>query len=224
MRSLLGIGRVIQEFADFSRLKVLYLSHEGTHFSLGGHRRFFAEQLEQGNLAAIVQIAEDYKEFLSVIAALPCLTAGVAYGSAQGGGFELLLALDFQLVWPGVKLGCPEISSGLIAGMGGISYLGSVAGFQTAMRMNIHGELIESEEAHRLGLVSHLAENPFQDALDLAKRLPDHNAAQKIRAVLNRTKYELLRADIDCWVSFVCNGEWTQKKGKILEDFEMIEK
>jgi enoyl-CoA hydratase/carnithine racemase len=108
--------------------------------------------------------------------------------------------------------------------MGGISYLASVAGFPTAMRMNIHGELIDSEEAHRLGIISHLAENPFQDAVNLAKRLPDQHAAQEIRAILNRKKYELLRADIDLWVSFVCDGEWTQKKAKIFEDFEVIEK
>jgi enoyl-CoA hydratase/carnithine racemase len=165
LRTLVHVVSAVRNFANFSRLKTLYLSHMGKDFSLGGHRRFFAEELENGRKHSIVEIGEIYKEFLKVLGALPCVTVGIAYGSAQGGGMELLMSLDHQIVWPGVKLGFPEVRTGFIAGMGGISYLSSIVGPQRALQMNIEGALIESEEAVRLGIISEVSQDPFASAL-----------------------------------------------------------
>ena len=77
---------------------------------------------------------------------------------ALGGGAELALSCDLRLATPRSKFGTPEINLGLIPGGGGTQRLCRLLGYGRAMEMVMGGEMIDGEEAYRIGLVNHLVE------------------------------------------------------------------
>lgn len=111
--AMLAVFSAIRDFADFNRTQLLYISHRGKDFSLGGHRESFIAAIQSGDVKDVVQLGENFKATMDSMAELPCLIVGVAYGSARGGGMELLMATDLQFAWPGLKVGFPEVSSGM---------------------------------------------------------------------------------------------------------------
>lgn len=224
MEQLRDLIRDLHAGGALAPASLLYLSHARTDFSLGGDRRFFANAVRQGRTDLIEAVGATYMEILAALAQLDCLTVGVVYGNALGGGCELLMALDFQLAWPGVKLGFPEVRSGLIAGMGGISYLTSLVGANRAMHLNVAGEIVHSEEAASLGMITRVCDEPFAEAMRLHEDVADMAAALTVRRAILKTKYELMKRDVDTWVEFVRGGDFMRRVAKIEQDFELIER
>ncbi len=74
-------------------------------------------------------------------------------GAALGGGLELALACDLRVASDGAKLGLPEASLGLLPAAGGTQRLPRVCGEAVARRLILGGEVIDGNEALRLGLV-----------------------------------------------------------------------
>lgn len=79
-------------------------------------------------------------------------------GSALGGGFELALAAHHRIVVddPGIQLGCPEVTLGLLPAAGGVTKLVRLLGLQAAMPYLVEGRLMTPAEALAAGLVQAL--------------------------------------------------------------------
>ena len=90
---------------------------------------------------------------------------------ALSGGFELALACDLRIAADTAKLGQPEINLGIIPGGGGTQRLPRVVGTGQAMRLILSGEIIDSAEALRIGLVDivHPAAELRDRTLELAR-------------------------------------------------------
>ncbi len=85
-------------------------------------------------------------------------TIAMVDGFALGGGSEMALSCDIRIATPRSKFGTPEINLGLIPGGGGTQRLCRLLGYGRAMEMVMSGEMVNGEDAHRMGLVNHLAE------------------------------------------------------------------
>jgi enoyl-CoA hydratase len=92
------------------------------------------------------------------IAAYPKPTIAMINGAALGGGCELALACDIRIAARGARIGQPEVNLGLIPGGGGTQRLPRLVGSGNAMRLVLGGELIDAEEALRIGLVQQIVE------------------------------------------------------------------
>ncbi len=75
-------------------------------------------------------------------------------GYAFGGGCELAMACTMRLASDNAKLGQPEVKLGIMPGYGGTQRLPRLVGKGIAMQMNLAGEPITAQEAHRIGLVN----------------------------------------------------------------------
>jgi enoyl-CoA hydratase/carnithine racemase len=75
-------------------------------------------------------------------------------GFALGGGCEIALACTFRLASENTKLGQPEVKLGLIPGYGGTQRLPRLVGKGIAMQLLLAGEMINAQEALRIGLVN----------------------------------------------------------------------
>jgi enoyl-CoA hydratase/carnithine racemase len=191
--------------------RLVYLSHFGEYFSLGGDRSELVRTM--GDPDAIAAFAEKARALIKVITSLDALVVAVVNGTAQGGGFETLLATDLQIVRAGVKLGVPEIKSGLIPGMGGLTYLQHVIGPARTKRLVMTGDLVEAEQAQAWGLISDVVSDPFVAALALADAIKSLEAALYMKRILRGENVERLTADIDDWVAYITrHSEWIDTK------------
>ncbi len=84
-----------------------------------------------------------------VIAALNGVTAG--------SGYQLALLCDLRIAHEGVRIGQPEVRSG-IPSITGMYLTWQSVGHSKTAEMMLTGRLLEAEEAHRLGMIAELCE------------------------------------------------------------------
>lgn len=75
-------------------------------------------------------------------------------GFALGGGCELAMACTLRLASPNAKFGQPEVKLGIIPGYAGTQRLPRLVGRGRALQLILTGEMIDAEEAYRIGLVN----------------------------------------------------------------------
>jgi enoyl-CoA hydratase len=119
-------GADISEFAHFS-------VEEGKRLSAEGHRLVFDFIANSGK---------------PVIAAIN--------GFALGGGLELAMSCHIRVASDNAKMGLPEVSLGVIPGYGGTQRLTQLVGKGKALEMIVTADMVDAQEAYRIGLVNHV--------------------------------------------------------------------
>ena len=99
-------------------------------------------------------------------------------GFALGGGCELAMACHMRFASAKAKFGQPEVNLGIIPGYGGTQRLPRLVGLAKAYEMNLSGDMIDAQEAQRIGLVNRvydpeaLIEETMAFANALAQKAP----------------------------------------------------
>ncbi len=75
-------------------------------------------------------------------------------GFALGGGLEIALACHLRVASQNARFGLPEVKLGIIPGYGGTIRLARLVGRGRALELILTGEMIDAEEAHRIGLAN----------------------------------------------------------------------
>ena len=75
-------------------------------------------------------------------------------GFTLGGGCEIAMACTMRLASDNAKIGQPEVKLGIIPGYGGTQRLPRLVGKGRAMQLVLTGEMINAQEAYRIGLVN----------------------------------------------------------------------
>ncbi len=115
-------------------------------------------------------------------------------GYALGGGCELAMMCDFIIASTSAKFGQPEISLGVMPGMGGSQRLTRFVGKSKAMDMCLTGRMMDAEEAEHSGLVSRVveADDLVEEAIKTADKIAGFSllSIQMIKESVNRS-YEV---------------------------------
>ncbi|MCB0635580.1 MAG: enoyl-CoA hydratase/isomerase family protein [Lewinella sp.] len=77
-------------------------------------------------------------------------------GFALGGGCELAMACHMRVAGEKARFGQPEVNLGIIPGYGGTQRLLQYIGKSKAIELMMTGDMLDAQEAHRLGLVNHV--------------------------------------------------------------------
>jgi enoyl-CoA hydratase len=86
-------------------------------------------------------------------------------GYAIGGGLELALMSDIRLASVTAKFGAGEIKLGWHGGAGNTQLLPRLVGYGKALEMLLTGDLIDCQEAYRIGLVQELVQDDQLEAV-----------------------------------------------------------
>lgn len=117
------------------------------------------------------------------------MVAAVA-GYALGGGCELAMMCDVILAADNARFGQPEITLGVIPGMGGTQRLTRSVGKAKAMELCLTGRMMNADEAERAGLVARIvpAEQLLEEAIAMATTIAGMPlmAAMMVKEAVNR--------------------------------------
>ena len=112
-------------------------------------------------------------------------------GYALGGGCELAMMCDFIIASDSAKFGQPEITLGVMPGMGGSQRLTRFVGKSKAMDMVLTGRMMDAAEAERAGLVSRVvpAGDLIEEALEAATKIAGFSlpAVMMAKEAVNRS-------------------------------------
>jgi len=150
--------------------ELLILTGSGQLFSKGFDVGQIHSHVHPAAHRAALVAANDVVSRLAV-AAKPTIAA--INGHCLGAGLELALACHFRLCVPKARLGLPELTRGLLPGLGGIDRLVRLLGQAKALELIALGEMITADEAQRVGLVHRIVprEGFFDGVLSFARSL-----------------------------------------------------
>jgi enoyl-CoA hydratase/carnithine racemase len=141
----------------------------------------------------------------SWIPELGCASVAAVQGHAYGAGLQLALSCDFRIFAEGTKVGLIETRFGLMPDMGATVRLPRIIGEARARELILLGEIIDADEALRIGLANKMV--PGHDleaaAAELAERLAAQpplavrGARQAIDAAWHRSPQESLRVALE---------------------------
>lgn len=157
------LGALIVERASRPEPPVLVLVMDVLHAELGEVR-----QMSEGRPIA------DWAPWVTAIQAIetyPSASVVAVPRQASCGGLELALAADLRVAAPQARLGVLETRMGIMPGAGGTQRLPELVGMGNAALLVLTGEPVSGVEAHRMGLVQLLGDDPIAEAVAVAERL-----------------------------------------------------
>ncbi|MDR7373369.1 enoyl-CoA hydratase [Kocuria rhizophila] len=132
-----------------------------------------ADIKEMGSKTGSDMYREDFFSAWDTFARLRTPKIAAVAGYALGGGCEAAMMCDMIIAADTAKFGQPEITLGVIPGMGGTQRLTRAVGKAKAMDLILTGRQMDAEEAERSGLVSRVvpADSLMDTALEVAAKI-----------------------------------------------------
>ncbi|HUN96061.1 MAG TPA: enoyl-CoA hydratase-related protein [Bradyrhizobium sp.] len=96
------------------------------------------------------------QEVLDLVEHLGKPVIAAVNGFALGGGCETAMACTIRIAVDSAKFGQPEVALGLVPGGGGTQRLPRLVGKGRALHLILSGEMINTQEAWRIGLVNEI--------------------------------------------------------------------
>lgn len=148
-----GLGSFFEENKDNKELHGVIITGAGEKAFVAGAdiKKFLDFDDEQGKATSKFghDVFNSIERFhVPVIAAVN--------GFALGGGCELAMACHMRIAATHARFGQPEVNLGLIPGYGGTQRLIQLIGKGKAIELMLTAQMIDANEAHRLGLVNHV--------------------------------------------------------------------
>lgn len=184
--------------------RVIVLTGEGPAFSSGGNLKTMGPgqglvddlpaRTRQNYRAGIQRLPLAFEALeLPVIAAVN--------GPAVGAGCDLALMCDIRIAAASARFAESFVRIGIVPGDGGAWLLPRVVGFAKASEMALTGDMIDADEALRIGLVSRVVADAalMDEAMALARRIaanPPH-AVRMTRRLLRQATGQSLSAVLD---------------------------
>lgn len=164
----LRLGEILNELGQRADIRALVIAGSNGHFCAGAD---LSEASRRQRSFTPSQFRNSLESTVAAVRNFPRPTIALLEGAAMGGGCSLALACDFRIAKPDLRIGIPAARIGLVYGIEDTRRLVNLAGSATARRLLYTGELLEAGDAHRLGLVDSVTDDPHAEAVSLSKRM-----------------------------------------------------
>ena len=209
-----GICEAIDELKAAKGLRVVVLSGEGRAFCAGLDLSNFSnsggggeekkKEASNGRLDDRTHGISNRAQYVAYgwreIGA-PVIAA--AHGVAFGGGFQILSGADVKFIHPDTRCAIMELKWGLVPDMAGFPLWRGNVRDDVLRELTYTNREFSGKEAADLGFATHVSDNPYEDAMALAKviSLKNPHAIQASKRLFNQvqdaTDAELLQAESD---------------------------
>jgi enoyl-CoA hydratase len=171
IETILEVEHAIHEFGENRDIQVIIITGAGKAFVSGSDisRLATMDALQAREYSAVGQ------RVLASIEHTERVTIAAVNGFALGSGCEIAMACDIRIASEKAKFGQPEVKLGLIPGHAGTQRLARLVGLGKAKELIFTGDIIDAQEAFRIGLVNAVV--PPETLMDAV-----HAMAQKITA------------------------------------------
>jgi enoyl-CoA hydratase len=150
-------------------IHILIITGEGRAFVAGAD----ISQMKDMNLFEARRFAEKGLGLFRKIELMEKPVIAAVNGFALGGGCELSMCCDIRIASYKAKFGQPEVGLGIIPGFAGTQRLSRLVGLGRAKELIFTSDMIDAEEAYRIGLVNKVvpAEELMDEALVMANKI-----------------------------------------------------
>ena len=157
-------------------VRVMIVTGAGKGFCSGGDVKAMSERKESGSGRPIMEkVAPGRDRTVLAFRDSPKPVIAAVNGAAAGAGMNLALCCDMRLASTAAKFAQAFVRRGLHPDWGGTYFLPRVVGTAKAAELIFTGEVIDAQEALRLGIVSAVypPEELMPAALALARKVAD---------------------------------------------------
>ncbi|MEM7442140.1 MAG: enoyl-CoA hydratase/isomerase family protein [Pseudomonadota bacterium] len=139
---------------------------------------------------------DSFRRLYAAVRSLEIPVVAALNGVAAGSAFQFTLLTDVRVGHDGVRLGQPEINSG-IASITGPWIMREVLGLSRTIEMTLTGRLMNADDAMRLGALHHLV--PATEVLSRSMAIANDLAAKPPQAMrlIKRRIWETLKPGFD---------------------------
>lgn len=164
-----AINGAVDQLAADPEVEVILITGEGKAFVAGADIAAMSTMDEEDGMALGILGQQVFRK----IESLDKPTIAVVNGFALGGGCELAMACDMRIASTRAKFGQPEVGLGITPGFSGTQRLPRLVGKGKACELILTGDIIQAEEAARIGLVNKVVspEELMDEAMALAGRI-----------------------------------------------------
>jgi 2-(1,2-epoxy-1,2-dihydrophenyl)acetyl-CoA isomerase len=194
-----GLARAIED----PEVRVIVITGAGTGFCAGGDVKAMQDANAAGRARPLMErVAPSRDRTVLLMRDSPKPILAAVNGAAAGAGMNLALACDIRLASSTARFSQAFVRRGLHPDWGGTYFLPRVVGMAKAAEMIFTGQIIDAEEALRLGIVSavHPPERLLGAACELAARIAQ-GPPVAIR-LARRALYHNLEADLRAALEF----------------------
>ncbi|MBC7303330.1 MAG: enoyl-CoA hydratase/isomerase family protein [Nocardia sp.] len=192
-----GLAKLWPQLSEDREARAAVLTGAGKAFSAGGDFTYLAELGRDTDLRSKT-IAHGREIVLGMTRCrVPVVTA--VNGPAVGLGCSLVALSDIVYIAPDAYLADPHVQVGLVAADGGPLTWPLQISLLLAKEYALTGARIGAERARELGLVNHVADDPFAEALVCAKRIAEQprQAVEATKRLLNIHLERAVLASLD---------------------------
>ncbi len=216
LETLKEIDQALEEVKENEEVKVVIITGAGEKAFVAGAD---ISEMKDMNPLKAKEFAEFGQKVFRKIELMKKPVIAAVNGYALGGGCEMAMACDIRIASHNAKFGQPEVGLGIIPGFGGTQRLPRIVGMSKAKELIYTGDMIDAEEALRIGLVSKVVEQEklLEEAYNIAKKIMSKGmiAVRLAKEAINIG----INADIETGMSYeakafaVCFATEDQKEG-----------
>ncbi|MFB6353163.1 MAG: enoyl-CoA hydratase/isomerase family protein [Halobacteriales archaeon] len=147
---------VTQLIEDDLDVRLVTIQGEGRAFCSG----IDLKEMAAGNIS--MDFFPPWERAMRRLELMDAIVICLMHGYSIGGGLQIGLASDIRVATPSSEMGLTAIEESFLPGLG-TWRLARYIGHGRAKKLNILGNLIDGEEARRIGLVDHLVDEDTMD-------------------------------------------------------------
>ena len=216
------ISAALETYENDSAIRAIILTGTGDRAFCAGQDFNEAKNFDPDSALDWI---EEWRSLYSLIRSLSIPLIAALNGVAAGSGFQVALLADLRIGHPGVKMGQPEINSGILS-ITGPWIMREMLGLSRTIELTLSGRMMDAEECQQIGLIHKLVPRDalMTEALNMARMLAQKPPVamrldkQRFREVTEDSFQEALDAAVRYHHKSYATGEPQAIMAKFLEE------